>query len=149
MASDVDDDDECASGLSLPLAGFSAATVYDRRGKACQHILAAYTTQEPVYIRPSRAAKLVRKIVAVGRHVESLSLLCLVFLSIFERPVWCVEHQDLNTGVYPCETTDFPGWGHKYLSIKRAFAWEFGFLGIQLLFLAGHAFAGVHAPLER
>ena len=148
LASDeLDDDDTCF--VEDALLPSSSGVSYDRRARACQHILAAYTTEAPVYIRRSVAARNVRKILNKLIRLEWLAVLLLVCLSIYERPVWCVEMQNKTHGTYPCETSEYPGWGHKFMSLQRAFTWEFSCLAVLLLFLAGHIFAGTIRPAVR
>ena len=130
--------------VETPLLPSNHTTFDERRARACQHVLAAYSLEQPVYIRQSRAARAVRKIVSRLSKLEWLSLFALVVLSIFERPVWCIEGQDDTTGAYPCESTDYPGWGHEFASLNKAFACEFALLAVQLLFLAGDLFAGAN-----
>jgi Ion transport protein len=127
--------------VSAPLL-HSRVSIPDRRARACQHILAAYTSEQPVYIRRNRAARVVRKVVSKLSKLEWLSLLLLVCLSVFERPVWCIEGQNGDDGSYSCEGSDYPVWGHAFLQLDQAFTWEFSLLAVQLVFLAGHVFAG-------
>lgn len=113
----------------------------DRLERACQHILAAYKQVSPVYVRSTPAARRVNWFVHRLRSLKWGAVLCLVALSVYERPVWCLKKDQVN-GEYACETVLYPGWGHKYLSLNAAFGWEAACLMLLSMLEIGHAFAG-------
>jgi hypothetical protein len=113
---------------------------HERRKKACQHILAAYTGQATAHLRPTCAALCTQRILSQTRSIEWLFLLALVSLSIFERPVWCIQ---LGGNPSPCETSKYPGWGHTYLPIQSAFFFEAVCLMVQFTYTAADIFTGV------
>lgn len=114
----------------------------NRRTRACQHILAAYTAEEPVHVRPTLAALRVQRLVNRARNLEWAFLLLLVSLSVFERPVWCIRPQGHREHAAPCETDLYPVWGHQYMESSSAFAFEAVCLAVQLVFAAAEIFAG-------
>ena len=118
----------------------------DRRTRACQHILAAYTAEEPVHVRPTTAALRTQRLVNRARNLEWAFLLLLVSLSVFERPVWCVRPRGHRQDAAPCETDLWPVWGHQYMESSTAFTFEAVCLAVQLLFAAAELFAGARAP---
>jgi hypothetical protein len=142
-----DDEGESDTDMQYPGTPLLWEHVDERRARACQHILAAYMTSDPIHIRRTPAARRVQKAIGWLSNFEWISLLGLVALSVFERPVWCIALQVEHGGTYPCDTDDYPGWGHAFLYLNEAFLWEFICLATQLLFLGAHVFAGVH-PCE-
>jgi hypothetical protein len=124
---------ECASERAL--------TDMERRERACQHILAAYTSEQPVYVRRTGMARRINWLVHRFRTLKWLAILFLVALTVYERPVWCIRNR-LADGRYPCDTKLYPGWGHKYMTLADTFAWEGACLLTLLSFEAGHIFAG-------
>jgi hypothetical protein len=96
-------------------------------------------------VRPSKAARSVNWIVYRLGAVKWTALLCLVGLSLWERPVWCVRthHAGGSQGPYPCETAVYPGWGHKFMSAEVTSMIEGGCLATLQAFEFGHWFAGL------
>lgn len=132
--------------VEYPGAPLLPHVVEERRARACQHILAAYRLDDPIHVRSTSAAQTVQRALIFFSKLEWVALLTLVGLSIFERPVWCIQLQDTITTGYPCQTPMYPGWGHAFLGLWTAFTWEFCCLGVLFLFLCGHLFAGAPCP---
>jgi hypothetical protein len=142
-ASDASFDEECDAHASL-----MCMSDVERREKACQHILAAYTCEEPVYVRHTQNARRINLIVHKLRSLKWLAILSLVVLSIYERPVWCIRKGKSPDGKYLCDTPMYPGWGHEYMGLTQAFAWEAAGLLVLLVLESGHTFAGMRYCLH-
>lgn len=105
---------------------------------------AAYTREEPIFVRRSLVARNVNWLVYRLGVVKWTALLCLVGLSLLERPIWCIraKHAKGPDASFPCDTAFYPGWGHTYMSVVESFMFEGVCLVVLLAFEAGHWFAG-------
>lgn len=120
----------------------------ERRRVACEHVLAAYKNEEPVYVRHSKAAALVAWWVGRLRFLKWVTVFGLVLLSCFERPVWCIRQQHAD-GVYPCDLPEYEGFRQGYFYLNDAFAIEGLLLTIVLILEAGQSFAGALSMPEQ
>lgn len=129
---------------SQPLLFPNILSVEHRLGVACEHILAAFKNEEPVYVRRVVPALYVNALVHRLRWLRWTVVFILVNLSFFERPVWCEKLKSAE-GVFPCDLLTYEGFRLGFLPLRTAFTIETICILILALLEAGHTYAGAVA----